>query len=152
MYCSSCGSGVPTHLAFCNKCGAKLVGSQEHTSRPSEAAPESIIWAICALFIMGTGVIIGLMAVMKEVVKLNEGLILGITMVSFSLLIILEAVLIWLLISSRRTGREPGSLREVKESKTNELNEAPVRMLQEPLMSVTENTTRTFEPLYTERK
>jgi hypothetical protein len=101
---------------------------------------------------MGTGVIIGLMAVMKEVVKLNEGVILGVTMVCFILMLILEAILCSLLISSWRSGKRPGFTQQIEERQTNELNEAPARMLQEPRISVTEHTTRAFEPLYTERK
>jgi hypothetical protein len=145
MYCSSCGSATQNQLTFCNKCGAKLT-----TTPVNGPKPESLIWAICALFILGTGVIIGLMAVMKQVVNLNDGIILGITLVCFSLLVILEAILSWLLISSWRSART--STRPVEERKTSELTEAPVRMLQEPLVSVTEHTTRAFEPVFHDRK
>jgi len=146
MYCSSCGSAVPNQLTFCNKCGAKLINAV-----PSPR-PESLIWAICALFIMGTGVIIGLMAVMKEVVKLNEGVILGIVTVCFGMMLVLVGILSWLLISSARSARASSPERHLEERRTNELNEAPARMLQEPLVSVTEHTTRAFEPVYHDRK
>jgi hypothetical protein len=99
---------------------------------------------------MGTGVIIGLMAVMKSVVNLNDGIILGIVMGCFTLLVILEAILSWLLISSWRAAK--GESRQVEERTTSELKEAPVRMLQEPPISVTEHTTRAFEPVFHERK
>jgi hypothetical protein len=147
MYCSSCGSVVPNNLTFCNKCGTKIT-----TNSLTGPNPDSLVWAICALFIMGTGVIIGLMAVMKEVVKLNEGVILAVMMICFSMMLILEGILSWLLIGSWRSGRNPGSVRHLEERKTNELNEAPARMLAEPLISVTEHTTRAFDPVYTERK
>ena len=101
---------------------------------------------------MGTGVIIGLMAVMKEVVKLNDGVILGIVTVCFGLMLVLEGILSWLLISSWRSARTSTPERNVEERKTNELNEAPARMIQEPLVSVTEHTTRAFDPVYQERK
>ena len=146
MFCSSCGSAVPNQLTFCNKCGAKL------SNTLTSPNPESLVWAICALFIMGTGVIIGLMAVMKEVAKLNDGVILGIVSLCFGLLLVLEGILSWLLITSWRSARLSTPERNIEERKTNELNEAPARMLQEPLVSVTEHTTRAFDPVYQERK
>jgi hypothetical protein len=101
---------------------------------------------------MGTGVIIGLMAVMKEVVKLNDGVILAIVTVAFGLMLVLEAILSWLLISTWRAAKGSNRSSYGEERKTSELNEAPMRTLQEPLGSVTEHTTRAFDPVYQERK
>ena len=147
MYCSSCGSAVPNQLTFCNKCGARLINDEIAGPKP-----ELLVAAICGLFIMGNGVIIGLMAVLKEVVKANEGVVLGAGLVCFSLLLILEVMLSWMLLSSWRRARKGIQTLRTEEKTTNELNEASARMLQEPLISVTEHTTRAFEPIYNERK
>jgi len=45
--------------------------------------------------------------------------------------------------------RDQGSL---KEQTTNELKAAPARVLSEPVPSVTEHTTRAFEPIYMLKK
>ena len=147
MYCSSCGSAVPNQLTFCNKCGAKLIN--DPLAGPK---PELLVAGICGLFIMGTGVIVGLMAVLKEVVKTNEGVVLAAGFVCFSVLLLIEIMLSWMLISTWRSSRKGNQPLRLEERATNELNEATPRMLHEPLVSVTEHTTRAFEPIYTERK
>ena len=153
MYCSSCGSAVPTNLTYCNKCGARL-GSSKTVSltRPAELPPESLVWAICGIFIMGTGVMIGLLAVLKEVVGFNLGLIAAVMLLGFGLMVALESVLVYLLLSGRKAARRTEESYELREDKPLELNEPQRGMLQEPPASVTEHTTRTFEPIYTERR
>jgi len=156
MYCSSCGSAVPTNLTYCNKCGERLSSSKAVSlTRPSELPAESLVWAICGIFIMGTGVMIGLLAVLKEVVGFNLGLIAAVMLLGFGLMVALESVLVYLLLSGRKAARhteESYVLREAKEARPLELNEPQRGMLQEPPTSVTEHTTRTFEPIYTERR
>ena len=156
MYCSSCGSAVPTNLTYCNKCGGRLSSSKSVSlTRPSELPPESLVWAICGIFIMGTGVMIGLLAVLKEVVGFNLGLIAAVMLLGFGLMVALESVLVYLLLSGRKAARhteESYESREAKEARPLELNEPQRGMLQEPPASVTEHTTRTFEPIYTERR
>ena len=152
MYCSSCGSAVPTNLTYCNKCGARLtVSNAESLTRPSELPLESLIWAICGIFIMGTGVMIGLLAVLKEVVGFNLGLIAAVMLLGFAMMVAIESVLVYLLLSGRKAGRLKEG-HELRKGKRLELNEPQPGMLQEPLGSVTEHTTRTFEPIYTERR
>ena len=153
MYCSSCGSAVPTNLTYCNKCGARLSGSKtESLTRPSELAPDSLVWAILALFIMGTGVMIGLLAVLKEVVGFNLGLIAAVMLVGFGMMVAIESVLVYLLLSGRKAARRADEGYELKRATPLELNHPQPEMLQEPIGSVTEHTTRTFEPIYTERR
>ena len=157
MYCSSCGSAVPQGLNYCNRCGAKVNESKVATSdKPSEAFPESLVWAIVAVLIAGIGVIIGLMAVMKEVVRFDLPIILAITIVSFALLLTIESVLIWMLLSSRRMAKkllDNERLRDYQQPRQAEPRVLPeARVLAEPVPSVTEHTTRAFEPIYSERK
>ena len=145
MYCSSCGSAVPPNLTYCNRCGAK-VGAANTEFAESTLVP--LAYAIVGLFVLGTGVIIGLMAVMKNVVGLPDGIILGITMTFFLLMLILELVLVWMLFSTRKDAVKSRSPERLKEHSTSELDEVPVRALNEPMTSVTEHTTRAFEPAY----
>lgn len=159
MYCLSCGSTVPQGLNYCNRCGAKVNDSKvEASAKPAEAFPESLVWAIVAVLIAGIGVIIGLMAVMKEVVGFDMPIILAITVVSFALLLAVEGVLIWMLLSSRRMAKKLDETQQLKARTTKGLGEAEprvlseARVLTEPVSSVTEHTTRAFEPIYSERK
>ena len=151
MYCSSCGSTVGHNLTYCNHCGAKLVAAQTDLTKTGEAPAESLVWAIVAVFVVGLGCIIGLMAVMKNELNFNDGLMIFFSLLSFTLMTAVEAVFIWLLLS--RSRRSNKWLKEVakKERETKELGAAPARVLAEPVPlhvpSVTEQTTRTFEPV-----
>lgn len=153
MYCSTCGSAVSRDLSYCNRCGVKVtVADVDRTNKPAELSLDSLVQAIAAVFIVGLGVIIGLMAVMKKVVGVNEGIILTVMALCFLIMIGIESVLIWMLLSGRRGAKEARDTVRLKENQTNELGEAQARALAEPVPSVTEQTTRAFEPIYGERK
>ena len=152
MYCSNCGSAVPSGLTYCNRCGVKVNDAKSQSiTKASDFIPESLVFAIVAVFIFGIGVTIGLIAVMKQVVGFDLGLIWTITMICFSLIIALEAVLIWLLFKSVRLAKQTEQV-QLKEHTTKELSEGPQRALPEHHASVTEHTTRAFEPSFIERK
>jgi hypothetical protein len=146
-YCSTCGASVGNGLSYCNQCGVKLLDDRAADSgQPAELSPDSLIWAMVSVFIAGLGVIIGLMAVMKEVLNFNEGLIISFTSLSFLMWFIIEGVLIWLMLRNRG-GNRPA----IDASLLEELREARSRALPAPLPSVTEHTTRSMEPAYRER-
>ena len=151
MYCSSCGSSITPHLTYCNRCGARVNGRDEVSARVADF-PESLVAAMVALFVFGLGVIIGLIAVMKNVVNFEPGIILAITFFMVTLLMILESVFIYLLFSSRKFARQRFQHQEFTPNTTKELRESRTPMLSEPMPSVTEQTTRAFEPIYREQK
>ncbi|HWS85940.1 MAG TPA: zinc ribbon domain-containing protein [Pyrinomonadaceae bacterium] len=146
MYCSTCGAAVAQSLSYCNRCGAKL--------RPAEASLslDSLVWAVVSLLIAGVGVIIGLMAVMKNVVNFHEGIIIIVTALSFLALLTAEGVLLRMLLGGWKAARGADDAGPPKGQVTRELEEAQPRALPEPVPSVTEQTTRTFEPAYSRRK
>lgn len=146
MYCSTCGSAVAQNLSYCSRCGAKL------RSAEMSLTLDSLVWAIVSLLIAGVGVIIGLMAVMKNVVGLHEGIIVIVTALSFLALLTAEGVLIRILLGAWKGARGADDAAPPKEQKTRELEEAQPRALPDPVPSVTEQTTRTFEPTYGGRK
>ena len=151
MYCSSCGSAVQASLRYCNHCGAKLNTKSTDDSPRPEPFPESLVWAIVSIFVVGIGATIGLMAVMKEVLHFDMSLLMFFSLLSFGLMTLIEAVFIWLLLTRSRTSRR--ELRQ-RERSTKELGEASPQLLSEavPVPSVTEQTTRAFEPLYQKPK
>jgi predicted amidophosphoribosyltransferase len=152
MYCSSCGAAVARGISYCNLCGAKLnAAKDESAAKPAEMFSESLVWAIVAVFICGLGVTIGLMAMMKELLDFNQGLIIAFALLSFVLMFAVEGVLIWLLLQRRGEAQKSVDAERAKEQTTRELDAAKVRALPEPVPSVTENTTRTFEPIYNKR-
>lgn len=151
MYCSSCGIAVEQGLSYCKKCGAKLsAGKDDANAKPAHVRPELLVSAITALFILGLVVIIMLIGVMKVFLDLPVDRILGFALIPFLLLLLVEGVFIRLLLSSKRAAvanENPA----VAGPATRELDATHARALPEPMTSVTDHTTRTFDPIYTER-
>jgi membrane protein implicated in regulation of membrane protease activity len=103
------------------------------------------------VFIFGLAVITIMMGVMKTVLDLQAGQILGFAVVPFLIMIVLEAVFLRLLFGRRRRTEKAGESVELKGEATKELDAGQARALPEPVSSVTEHTTRAFDPIYTDR-
>jgi hypothetical protein len=152
MYCSSCGAAMVRGLTYCNHCGAKSTGqSGDNAVKSSEVKPEALVWGMVAVLVFGFVAVMFLMMAMK-MVGFNEGQILGFTLLSFIMMLVVEGVFIWQLLSRKRRTEGTAGTVLANEKSTKELYEAQGRVLPEPVPSVTEHTTRAFEPLYSERK
>lgn len=149
MYCSSCGVAVAQGLSYCNYCGAKLNQSNDAIKSP-EVKPELLVSAMVGLFILGLGVITVLMGVMKSALELPVDRILALSLLPFLLMLVIEGVLLRLLFQRKR-GAEDARDTLPKGQTTRELDAARARALQEPVASVTEHTTRAFDPIYSDR-
>ena len=152
MYCSSCGAAMPRGLSYCNHCGAKVtVERGDIAVKSSEVKPEALVWGMVAVLVFGFVAIMFLMMAMK-MVGLNVGQILAFTILSFLIMLVVEGVFIWQLLSRKRGTEEAVDTVLSKEQTTKELYEAQARGLPEHMPSVTEHTTRAFDPIYSERK
>jgi len=150
MYCSSCGVPVVQGLSYCNHCGAKTAEKRDHLTKSSEVRPEPLVAGMVAALVFGIGAIVLLLMAMK-MVGLNQGQILAFTIFSFLLMLLVEGVLIWQLLSRKR-GAETVETALSKQQTTNELDMAQAQLLPEAMPSVTEHTTRAFKPIYSERE
>ena len=152
MYCPSCGVNVTPGLSYCNYCGEKLSGAKsDSVIKSREVRPESLVGAMVFTFVFGLGAITVLMGVMKAVLHLEGGLILAFALLSFLVMLSLEGVFIRLLLRRARGAEEAGKNVPLKGQATRELDVAQARVLPEPRPSVTEHTTRAFDPIYSER-
>lgn len=153
MHCSTCGGAVAPGLSYCKHCGARLDESGIHREpKQTDLFPDSLIWAIVTVFIVGLGCSIGLMAVMKDARVFEPGQILGLTFMSFVAMLVVEAVLIYMLLSRRGGAKEASENSKLKAVTVRDLGPTSERNLLEPSLSVTEHTTRTLEPVYRNRK
>src|SRR5438552_2130040 len=152
MYCSSCGVAVTPGLSYCNYCGEKLSGAKSVSIIKSpEVKPETLVGAMVFTFVFGLGAITILMGMMKAVLHLEGGLILAFALLCFLIMLSLEGVFIRLLLRRKRGAEEAGDTVTLKGPATRELYAAQARVLPEPVPSVTEHTTRAFDPIYSER-
>ena len=151
MYCSSCGVAATQGLPYCNYCGAKL-STGDGDNKPPDIRPGGLVTMMVATFVMGLFVITIFMGVMKTVIHLDTGAMLGFTTLSFLIMLMLEGIFIRLLFRPiKHRDSEPRKTFQNDRASTKEL-EAQSRQPMEPVSSVTEHTTRAFDPIYSERK
>jgi len=154
MYCSSCGVAVSQGLSYCNQCGAKLTGAKgDGVTKVARAQPESLVWAIVAIFVVGLGSIMGLMGILKVQFNANLGIVIIFSLIILLLMVVVEGVFISLLFGSKSDSNDGKSAMELlRKQTTRELEAAQPHALSEPVASVTEHTTRAFEPIYVQKK
>jgi divalent metal cation (Fe/Co/Zn/Cd) transporter len=106
--------------------------------------PETLVAMMAAVFIFGLGAIILLMMALKMVFPEPEnlGLIIFFTLLSFLMMLGVESAFVWMLLRRKKNDKEAAK----------ELNEAKARMLPEPVLSVTEHTTRSLEMVDSDRQ
>jgi len=107
---------------------------------------------MAGVFILGLAAITVLMGMMKTVLGLPVERVLAFTLLPFLVLLLLEGVFLRLLFRRKRGTQEVGDTAQLKGQATRELDAAQVRVLPEHMPSVTEHTTRAFDPSYRERK
>ena len=152
MYCSTCGVAVAESLSYCNHCGARIIASNgDRVATSREVQPGLLVSAMAGTFILGLIAITALLGVLKSVIGLEFGPILAFAGVSFFILIFLEGVYLRLLFRPHRVADERVSTELQTGHTTKELGAPQVQALREPLSSVTDQTTRAFEPIYTNR-
>ena len=151
MYCSTCGVAVPESLSYCNHCGARLSAAKAE-SKSSEVKPELLVAGMVALFVFGLPGITFLVFMMKEAGDFDRSLLLIFTALSFLLMFSVEAVLIWLLLKRKKSTGDFAEVESAKRLATRELEGSTAEALPESMPSVTEHTTRTFAPIYNQRK
>jgi hypothetical protein len=141
-------------FSYCNRCGANLSISKAGVNPLPERPAEPIVWAVWALVVVTiamAGIMLGSMPVMKEV-GLPRGFIFLFVGLLFLTLLGVDSVLIWQLFRLSGRDRESRSVTPSVKLDTNDFGPAREQQLLEPRMSVTENTTRNFEPIYEERR
>ena len=152
MYCSTCGVVVTESLNYCNHCGARIItSSSDKVDDSRNVKPGLLVSAMVGTFVLGLIAITALLGVMKSVLNLEAGQILGFAVLSFSIMLFLEGVFLVLLFRRNRGVEDRAKKESLAGHTTKELGAPQVQALREPLSSVTDETTRAFEPIYTNR-
>ena len=148
MYCPSCGNEITVELNYCNRCGANLTLPASNFPAPI-IAPVKLAAPTIVLGLTVTGGLGIIFGGASEFVKmgLQPAAIIWIVLFGMATLFGSSALLIrfWskMLSLQRETPTLTQSVRRVKGVPQQQL---PPRL--EPVPSVTENTTRTFSPVY----
>jgi len=154
MYCPSCGKEVNSGLTFCNNCGVRLAAAENDPSALSESSFNLLVGAMIAIPVVGLGLIIALMAVMKKGLEFRDDMIFVVIFMTFLLLFFAELGTILMLISkSRKPKVKPIKKKdEISSRPVSSIDEVVIKGLNptsfEGLPSVTEHTTRTLDAVY----
>ena len=146
MYCSSCGVAVSKGVSFCNYCGARLPSIEEGLEF-REVRPGLLVSAMAGIFVLGLPGIAFIVFMLNAALRLEPQQTMAFTWVILLLLVALELVFLFLLLRRKPRKEKPREDGQLKPSQTKELE----RGMPEPVPSVTEHTTRAFEPIGRER-
>ena len=151
MYCNKCGAQLAQPLSYCNHCGADLGNLKVQRQAGTEGtAAETLLWVIVGTTITLLGMALGALVLIKNG-AINERLGIAFVILTFVSLVVLEVILVWRLLNLNRGAKEIRAVPQLNDLSIEELNPLTAGALQEPLepvSSVTEQTTRTLEPLY----
>lgn len=120
----------------------------------AESSFNFLVGAVIGIPVVGFGLIIALMAIMKNGMDFHEDMIFVVVFMTFLLLLVAETGLI-VLMFNRTKGRKPTSPKSVTPVSTGEvkrINETEMNRLNAPtfdgIPSVTEHTTRTLDGVH----
>ena len=148
MYCPSCGTEVTRELNYCNRCGANLNPATNVEEQPVRlVSVTGPFWAIALMVVMGLGIIFsGVNALVKK--DFNSAAVAWIGIISLVMLLGVVSRLIRQL--SNINNLTKPSERPAKRKKADRGEQRPAQLPPtriEPVASVTENTTRTLDPV-----
>lgn len=155
MYCSSCGTESIQGLNYCNRCGATLTTQALATTQSfSLTKPTLIIGGLVA--VMSLGGFAALVAGATELARQGFPHDQAMMLVFFGMITILivDVLLLWQMSRIINASLKAGAQRPAPQMKEftepvqtqRKLSATPL----EPVPSVTENTTRAFDPVYRE--
>ena len=157
MYCSSCGAESTPGLNYCNRCGAGLntqtLATREQGYSGSLTKPILILGG-SVMFMSLCGFAILTEAATKMAQNgFSQDPVMLMLMMGMVTILVVDILLIRQLSRFVSAALQPGtgnSPRQAKEMAPPKQTNRQLGARPEPIPSVTENTTRTFEPVYRE--
>jgi hypothetical protein len=150
MYCPSCGARLAQALTYCNKCGANLSTLKvDRETGKTETTSDTLLWVIVGTTISLLGMSLGALVLMKNG-AIHQGLGIAFVILSFVALVLVDGVLLWRLLHLNKAAATWPPAR-LKDLSTEELEPASARTpneLARPAPSISEQTTRSFEPSF----
>lgn len=149
MYCQTCGGRLAQALSYCNHCGANL--STLKVQSPAGTAGteiDTLLWVIVGTTITLLGMALGALVLINNG-AINERLGMAFVILTFVTLVVSDGVLVWRLLRLNRGAEEIRAVPQLNDLSNEERDPLTARALYEPLepvSSVTEQTTRAFEP------
>jgi hypothetical protein len=148
MYCSNCGNPVNDKLKYCNGCGDRLAKEEDKHGTPGKML-DNILTTIFLVVMFGLGILVGLVAVLLDkgtktevVTTIVVAYLAAVFGICFMLLRQVPKLVDAKLNRNTSTSSDFVPAQQLKPRTTAQLEE-----YQQPIMSVTEHTTRTLEEI-----
>ncbi len=152
MYCHACGVALSQQMKFCNRCGVQLISTSDSAViKGSEKRLDKYLEGLFWVTVFGLAFIFGGLVLLKRF-QFNKWIMLAYLLVSSSAFFINFGVNLWAALRLIKGGKPVPATLPATQVATNELNPAEARPALNPPPSVTEHTTRTFMPVYDERR
>jgi hypothetical protein len=151
MYCQACGMALSQQMRYCNRCGAQLVPASETAAikTASEKRLDDYLDGLFWITVIGLAFVFGGMVILKRF-NFSQALIIAYMALSSVAFLINFGLNFWGFLRISRQGEKVTALDSP--ATTSELPPADIAAAISPAPSVTENTTRSFEPVYSKRK
>jgi len=144
MYCQTCGSALAHQTNYCNRCGTQLTLTNDKSAykTPEEKRLDEYLEGLFWTSFFGLGIVVGGTVLLKYF-QFRDLILVGYLVLSSVVFLINFGISLWGAISLMRSSKDGKFTIQPGRADTREL--PPQRV--EPL-SITENTTRSFEPVY----
>lgn len=160
MYCQSCGAEQTQGLIYCNRCGANLNATTlATTAAPITVTPVSVTRPVffigvflCIISLGGFGILTETARALSENPNFDRHLLSVMITMGLVTIMAVDVMLVWLLSKLVNASLRPGNFVPVKELAAPAISPSVRQMnaARDYVGSVTEQTTRTLEPVYKE--
>ena len=149
MYCQTCGIAIGPAMKFCNRCGTSVVAHDPEETKRTEKRMDDYLDGIFWITVFGVAITGGGLLVLKKA-EFSERFLLAFLILSATAFLINFAINLWVVRGISRSLKQDKVLMPPP-ADTSELEPMKNQPALQPAASVTEHTTRSFEPVYHKR-
>ena len=149
MYCQTCGIAIGPGMKFCNRCGTSVVANDPEETKRTEKRMDDYLDGIFWITVFGVAITGGGLLVLKKA-EFSERFLLAFLILSATAFMINFAINLWVVRGINRSLKQEKALMPPP-ADTSELEPMKNQPALQPAASVTEHTTRSFEPVYHKR-
>jgi hypothetical protein len=153
MYCQTCGSALAHQTNYCNRCGIEITPAKEKGAykTPAEKRLDEYLEGLFWISVFGLGIIIGGTILLKHFL-FSDLIIIIYAVFGSTVFLINFGISLWGALSLMRSSKDGKLTIQPGRTDTRELPPQRVEPVMVPGSSVTDNTTRSFEPVYNKPK
>ncbi len=147
MFCPSCGIALAQQMKYCNRCGSQLITTREAAEiKLSEKRLREEMVDLFWVTVLGLGLILGGMALIKNFLHLSDWILIAYMIISSTAFTINFGLSLWQIRRLARIAEEVRGRVQLAQIDSNQISPSEVVALKS-ITSVTENTTRNLEPI-----